>query len=169
MDIFYDLSHFVPMFCPTQGYLLRLLALTHHICATLRMLPPQSHTNVSLYMFLILQFRPPLCIIIPQHQSLIEPHTNKNTTPTMMQLSVQRKSKQQPLTSASFYSTRSTTNAIQKPQTCLLCPRTPLLILVQLHPIPISFACLKRSWPPIVYCQPVSRNTQTTKFLTHNH
>jgi hypothetical protein len=68
MDIFYNLSHFVPTFCPTQGYMLRFLALTHHICVISGMLPPKSHINASFYMFFILQFGPPLCIIIPQHQ-----------------------------------------------------------------------------------------------------
>jgi hypothetical protein len=81
---FYILSLSVPTLCPTQGYPLRFLALTHHRCATLGMLPPKSHTNASLYMLLILQLRPLLCIIIPPHQSLIEPNTNKNTTHAMM-------------------------------------------------------------------------------------
>jgi hypothetical protein len=71
MGIFYDLSHFVPMFYLTQGYPLRFLALTHHICATLRMVPPRSHTNASLYVLLIIQLISPLCITSPQHQSLI--------------------------------------------------------------------------------------------------
>jgi hypothetical protein len=54
VDILCNLSHFVPTFCPTQGYMLRFLALTHHICATSGMLPPKSHTNASFYMILIL-------------------------------------------------------------------------------------------------------------------
>ncbi len=84
MYIFYNLSHSVPMFCPTQGYMLRFLALIHHSCATSRMLPPKSHTNASFYMLLILQLEPPLCILIPQHQSLIEPNNSKNITFAMM-------------------------------------------------------------------------------------
>ncbi len=167
MDICCNFSHSVPTFYPTQGYSLRFPALTHHRCATSGMLPPKSHTNASLYMLLILQLGRPLCIIILQHQSLIEPNTSKNTTLTMMCLLAQRKSKQQLFTFASF--TRSTTDAIQKSQTCFPCLQTPLLVPVQLHLIPLSLASLKRSCPPIVNCQPISHNTQTTKFPTHNH
>ncbi len=84
MDIFCNLFHFVPTFYPTEGYLLRFLALTHHKCAISGMVSPKSHTNASLYMLLILQFKAPLCIISPQHQSLIEPNTTTNTTPAMI-------------------------------------------------------------------------------------
>jgi len=98
----YNLSHFVPTFCPTQGCPLRFLALSRHKSTTLGMVPPRSHANASFYMLLILQLRPPLCIISPQHQSLIKPNINKNTMPTMMYLLAQWKSKQQLFTSASF-------------------------------------------------------------------
>ncbi len=84
MYIFCNLSHSISTFCPTQGYPLKFLAFTHHKCVTSRMFPPKSRRNASLYMLLILQLTPPLCIIIPQHQSLIEPNTNKNTMPAMM-------------------------------------------------------------------------------------
>ncbi len=79
MGVFCNLSHFVPTFYPTQGYPLKFLALIHHKCATSRMLPPKSHMNASLSMLLILQLGPLLCIIILQHQSLIELSTCNNT------------------------------------------------------------------------------------------
>jgi hypothetical protein len=81
---FCNLSPFIPTFCPTQGYSLRFLALTHHKCATSGTLQLKSHTNASFYMLLILQLGPPLCIIIRPHQSLLEPNTNKNITLAMM-------------------------------------------------------------------------------------
>jgi hypothetical protein len=121
MDIFYNFSHYVPTFCPTQRYSLRFLTLTHHIFATSGMLPPKSHTNASLYMLLILQFGPLLCIIIPQHQSFIKPNNNKNTTPChdvaigATKIKNNNYSLQQVLDS-----TRSTIDA--KPHTCLPLP-----------------------------------------------
>jgi hypothetical protein len=54
MGIFYNLFHFVPTFCPTQGYPLRFLALTHHICATSRMLhqsPIRMHPSTCSWFY----------------------------------------------------------------------------------------------------------------------
>ncbi len=117
-------SHYfplLPMFCPTQGYLLKFLALTHHKCVTSGTIPPRSHVNAALYMFLILQLKPLLCIINLQYQSLIELNTSKNTKPAMMQLLVQRKSNNNYSFLQALDSTRSTIDTTQKPQTYLLC------------------------------------------------
>jgi hypothetical protein len=150
MGIFYNLSHFVPTFCPTQGYPLRFLALIHHKWATWIMFPPKSHTNASLYMFLILQLGPLLCIIIPQHQSLIELNTSKNTIAyhDVATGAVEIK------TTTHFYKPLILHDLLQMPtknhKPVLLFLRTPLLIFVQHPPTPIAFACLKCTWPPII-------------------
>ncbi len=169
MDIFYNLSHFVPTFFPTQGYLLKFMALTHHRCTTSRMIPPRFHTNSSLYMLLILQFKLLLCIISPQHQSFIQRNTSNNTTHAMIQLWRNRNQ----TTTTHFYKLLILYDLPQMQsknhKLVFLRFRIPLLILVQQPLIFVSLVCLKHPWAPIIYCQLVSHNTQTTKFRTHNH
>jgi hypothetical protein len=60
MDIFYNLSHFVPFlptFCPTQGYLIKVYG-SHSYACTIHWIsgkvPPRSHADASIYMLLIL-------------------------------------------------------------------------------------------------------------------
>jgi hypothetical protein len=85
MDNYYNLSHYVPlspMFCPTQGYPLRFLALIHMYALPTRF-QERFHQGPLVdalpYMFLILKLRPLWCIIGPQHQPLINPNSSKNT------------------------------------------------------------------------------------------
>ncbi len=144
MGIFCNLSHSILMFCPTQGYLLRFLALIHHRCAISRMLPPKSHTNASLYMLLILQLEPPLCIIILQHQSLIELNISKNTITChdvatgAMEIKTIITHLCMPLILHNLLHMPT-----KNPRPVLFPLLTPLLIFVQ-HPlIPIALACLK--------------------------
>jgi hypothetical protein len=89
MDTYNNLSHFVPlspMLCPTQGYPLRFLALIHMYVLPTRFQERFHHDpcKCTFYMLFILQLRPPLCVISPQHQPLINPNSNKNTKPAMM-------------------------------------------------------------------------------------
>jgi hypothetical protein len=146
MGIFYNLSHYVPTFYPTQGYPLRFLALTHHICATSRMFPPKSHTNASLYMLLILQLRPPLCIIIPQHQSLIELNINKNTIACHDVAIGAMKIKTITTHFYKLFILHYLPHINPKTIYLLLHLQTPLLILVQPHLLIHSFTCLKCFW-----------------------
>jgi hypothetical protein len=120
MYIFCNISHSVPTFCLTKGYPLRFLVLTHERRLASRMFPPKSHTSSSLYRLLILQLKPLLCIIILQHQSLIEPNTSKNTTPVVMYPLAQQKSKQQLHTYASSWF--CTIYHRWNPKTTSLCP-----------------------------------------------
>ncbi len=167
MDIFYNLSHYVPLLlaiCPTQGYPLRFLALTHYTCTTHRILgtiPPRSHANASFYMLLILELRPPLCTINPQHQSLIEPNTSKNTKPIMMQSLAQWKSNSNYRSLQALDFTQSTTNATKTTNPSFFAFELSFLY----SSYNILFPYLQRPWPPIICCQPVPHNTQT-KFPT---
>ncbi len=90
MDTCYDLSHHVPLsftFCLAQGYPLRFLAPTQVYELPIglsRKVPPESPTNALLYMLLILQLKPLLGIIKPQHQPFVIPNSNKNTEPAVI-------------------------------------------------------------------------------------
>ncbi len=153
MGIFYYLSHSVLMFCPAQGYLLRFLALIHHRCVTSRMLPPKSHTNASFYMLLILQLGPSLCIIIPQHQSLIKLNTSKNTiayhdvATGVAEIKIATIHFYKPLI---LHNLLHTTTKNHKHVPLFL--QISLTIFIQQPPTPIALACLKHTWPPIVCC-----------------
>lgn len=66
-----------------------------YVCAshqTSGKVPQRSLAYALLYMLLILQLKPPLCVINPQHQPLIDPNSSKNTKLAMTQSLAQWKS-----------------------------------------------------------------------------
>ncbi len=97
MDTCYELSHPIPFsftFCPAQGYSLRFLAPTQVYELPIGFsskVPPKPLTNALLYMLLVLQLKPPLSVINPQHQPFMSLNSNKNTKPAMIQSLAQQK------------------------------------------------------------------------------
>ncbi len=150
-----------------QGFWLSFLCMrTHQIS---RKVPSRSPTYALLYMLFILQFKPPLCIISPWHQPFINPNYSKNTKLAMTQSLVQRKSNSNYRFLQAPPFTQTVTISIIKMDLSFFALK--LLFLYSSNNIlsPVSLACLQCPWPFIVCCQPVSHNTQTTKFPTHNH
>ncbi len=87
MDTYYNFSHHVSLsftFCPAQGYPLRFLAPIQVYALPIRFQEIFQQSLTLLYMLLVLQLRPPLNIINPQHQPFISPDSSKNTEPTMI-------------------------------------------------------------------------------------
>jgi hypothetical protein len=110
------------------------------------------------YMLQNLQFRPPVCIISPQHRSLMESKTWKNITPTIV--SYWRSRRTTATTQFSKHLTPSTMDTMHKLQTCLLSFSNP-----SSYPPPTA----SRSSPLCILeallgthslrCPPVSHNT----------
>ncbi len=132
------------------------------VCAThwiSRKDPPRSPPSALLYMLLIIQFRPPLCVISPQHQPLINPNSSKNTKPTMTQSLVQWKTKKKLHIFAS--SSYTICNNFNNQKSNLYSFGFKLHFLSSPHIIlpPVSITCLQRPCPPMICCQSVSHNT----------
>jgi hypothetical protein len=95
----------------------------------------------------------PLCIIIPQHQSLIKLNTSKNT---IAYHDVATGTTEIKTTTTHFCKPLILHDLPQTPtknhRPIALFLQTPLLIFVQQLFTPIALACLKHTWPPIVCC-----------------
>jgi hypothetical protein len=169
MDMFYNLSQYVPLlptFCSTQGYPTKVSGSHSYTCTSHWIsgkVPPWSHVDASLYMFLILQLRHPFCVISPQHQPLIEPNTSKNTKLAVMYSLAQQKSNSNYQSLQVPHSIQSTTNSTKTTELCSFALELPFLYSSYNVLLPLSIECLQCPSPPIICCQLISHNTQTNK------